>query len=239
MTLSAANLAALAKYDTPTVCNAIELFDVRPREVEFTDARIKACFPKLPPMVGYASTATFRSFPKPSAGGGYSSLSTQIEQLEAAEGPQVMVFQDLDDPVCAATFGEVMCTTYQAFGAVGLVTSGAGRDLDQVEALDFPVFTDGTIASHGNCHFPTLGETVTIGRCTIRPGDLLHGDLNGITILPPDIATEIPGVCQEVMDAEDIMLNYLKAGSVTAKGFAEVREASTVEMQKIAARLKG
>lgn len=238
MTLSAADLASLAKYDTPTVCNAIELFDVRPREVDFTDARIKACFPKLPPMVGYASTATFRSFPKPGAGGGYSSLSTQIEQIAAADGPQVVVFQDLDDPVCAATFGEVMCTTYQAFGAVGLVTSGAGRDLDQVEAIKFPVFTNGTIASHGNCHFPSLGETVTIGRCTIRPGDLLHGDLNGITIVPPEIATEVPGVCQDVMDAEEIMLAYLRGGKVTPAGFAEVREASQQEMKKIAERLK-
>lgn len=237
--LSADALAALAKYDTPTICNAIELFDIRPREVDFTDERIKACFPKLPPMVGYASTATFRSFPTPTAGGGYSSLSTQIEQLEAAEGPQVVVFQDLDDPVAAATFGEVMCTTYKAFGAVGLVTSGAGRDLDQVEAIDFPVFTNGTIASHGNCHFPTLGEVVTIGRCTIRPGDLLHGDLNGITIVPPEIATEVPGVCQEVMDAEQIILDYVRGESVTAAGFAEVRAASGEALNAIAKRLQG
>ncbi len=33
------------------------------------------------------------------------------------------------------TAGEVMCSSYQAFGAAGLITSGAGRDLDQVEAL--------------------------------------------------------------------------------------------------------
>jgi hypothetical protein len=51
-----------------------------------------------------------------------------------------MVFQDLDDPPVGATFGEVMCSVYQAYGSVGLVTSGGGRDLLQVEALDvFPV----------------------------------------------------------------------------------------------------
>ena len=54
-------------------------------------------------------------------------------------GPPVVVFQDLDDPPVAATFGEVMCTTYKAFGCVGLITSGAGRDLDQVEALELPL----------------------------------------------------------------------------------------------------
>lgn len=236
--LSSDALAKLAKFDTPTVCNAIELFAVRPREADFTDARIRACFPDLPPMVGYASTATFRSLPKPSGGDGYSSLTTQIEQIAETAGPPVVVFQDLDGPAVGATFGEVMCTAYQAFGAVGLITSGAGRDLDQVAALKFPAFTNGTIASHANCHFPSLGGTVTIGGCVIRPGDLLHGDLNGVTILPPDIAGEIAGVCGEVVRAEDIMLSYLKSGSVTPAGFAEARAASQVELDAISKRLQ-
>src|SRR6266550_2954763 len=50
-------LELLRKYDTPTVCNVVELFDVRPRTAGYTDGRIQACFPKLPPMVGYAATA--------------------------------------------------------------------------------------------------------------------------------------------------------------------------------------
>ena len=58
---SAADLELLRKYDTPTVCNVVELYDLRPRTAGYTDLRIRACYPKLPPMVGYASTATFRS----------------------------------------------------------------------------------------------------------------------------------------------------------------------------------
>ena len=54
-------LAALRKYDTPTVCNVIELFDAQPRTSGYMDARIKPSFPHLPPMVGYAVTATFRA----------------------------------------------------------------------------------------------------------------------------------------------------------------------------------
>ncbi len=41
---------------------------------------------------------------------------------------------NIDEPTISATFGEVMCSTYKAFGAQGIVTSGAGRDIDQVEA---------------------------------------------------------------------------------------------------------
>src|SRR5260370_289565 len=63
-----ADLELLRKFDTPTVCNVIELLDHRPRTHGYMDGRIQACFPKLPPMVGYASTATYRSAaaPRPS-----------------------------------------------------------------------------------------------------------------------------------------------------------------------------
>ncbi|MGH9661646.1 MAG: RraA family protein, partial [Bryobacteraceae bacterium] len=58
--LSAADLALLGRYDTPTICNVIELFEVRPRQAGYMDGRIRACFPEMAPMVGYASTATMR-----------------------------------------------------------------------------------------------------------------------------------------------------------------------------------
>src|SRR5919201_4594519 len=147
--ITAADLELLRKYDTPTICNVVELFDLYPRNTGYLDGRITACFPKMPPMVGYASTATFRSAFAPRAGNVYSGLAEQVASFAEFPGPVVVVFQDLDDPVASATFGEVMCTTYKAFGAAGLVTSGAGRDLDQVEALAFPCFTSGTMCAHG------------------------------------------------------------------------------------------
>ena len=133
--LSAERLAALARFDTPTICNAIELFEVRPRNAGFRNDSIKACFPRMPPMVGYAVTSTFRSMSPPRSGDVYASLSQQVESYSQLPGPAVMVYQDLDDPVISATFGEVMCSVYKGFGAAGLITSGAGRDLEQVENI--------------------------------------------------------------------------------------------------------
>src|SRR5258706_169838 len=52
----AIDLKALAMFDTPTICNTIELFDVRPRTAGYMDGRIRACFPEMPPAVGYAAT---------------------------------------------------------------------------------------------------------------------------------------------------------------------------------------
>ena len=185
---------------------------------------IKACFPKFKPMVGYALTSTFRSMAPPRAGSVYSSMSEQVAAFAQLPGPAVVVFQDLDVPIVSATFGEVMCSTYQSFGAKGIVTSGAGRDLDQVEALGFPAFTSGTICSHGYCHTLAVNVPVAVGGITVYPGDLLHGDLNGITTIPAEIASEVPAVCKELADAERVILDYLKNPNKTPAGFAEARQ---------------
>src|SRR5690349_16367457 len=88
-------LDQLRKFDTPTICNVLELFDVMPRTAGYTDARIRACYPQLPPMVGFASTATFRAAAPPRAGDVYAGLAKQIEAIAAVPGPKVVVFQDL------------------------------------------------------------------------------------------------------------------------------------------------
>jgi regulator of RNase E activity RraA len=235
---SAADLELLRRYDTPTVCNVIELFDIRPRHLGYMDGRIQACYPKLPPMVGYASTATFRSSAPPRSGGAYGSFDQQIASFAELPGPAVVVFQDLDDPSAAATFGEIMCTTYKTFGAVGLITSGTGRDLDQVEALNFPCFTSGTVCAHGYCHFPTVNVAVRVGGVVIHPGDLLHGDRNGVTTIPNEIASAVAQACAEFVAAEAVVLDHLKTGKATVKTFMAARQECHDRIKALERRLK-
>lgn len=237
-TADPAVLDRLRQFDTPTVCNVLELFDYRPRTAGYMDGRVRACFPKLPPMVGYASTATFRAGSAPRAGDVYGGLAQQVQLIAASPGPAVVVFQDLDDPCVAATFGEVMCTTYKAFGAAGLVTSGAGRDLEQVEPLAFPCFTAGTICSHGYAQVAQLDIPVRVGGITVNPGDLLHGDRNGVTTIPTELASAVADACPELAEAEAVVLNYLKAGKPDPAGFAAARAESHRRMERLAARLR-
>ena len=230
-------LEKLRTFDTPTICNVVELFDLRPRHTGYMDARIQACFPKLPPMVGYASTATFRSASPPRSGNVYSGLAEQVASFAELPGPAVVVFQDLDDPVAAATFGEVMCTTYKAFGAAGLITSGTGRDLDQVEAIAFPCFTAGTMCAHGYCHIVQINVPVQVGGVTIHVADLLHGDRNGVTTIPLEIASEVPQVSKELMDAEQVVLDYVRGPSPNAKGLDGARKECAAMMAAINKRV--
>lgn len=237
--LSEMALKALAEFDTPTVCNVIELWNIRPRNTGYMDDTIRCCFPQFPPMVGYALTSTFRSMAPPRGEDVYASLDQQLAAYDQLPGPPVIVFQDLDEPTAAATFGEVMCTTYQTFGAKGLITSGTGRDLDQVEALGFPAFTNGTTCAHGYCHILSVGSPVTVGGIAVYPGDLLHGDCNGVTTIPHEIAAEVPDACREFMAAEEIVLSYLKGPEPTVAGFVEARGACTEAIAQLGKRLRG
>lgn len=222
--LTRQQLDELRQFDSPTICNAVELWNIRPRNTGYMNSSIKACFPSFPPMVGYALTSTFRSMAPPRGGDVYASIGAQLDALAEIPGPPVIVFQDLDEPSAAATFGEVMCTTYKRFGAQGLITSGTGRDLAQVEALGFPAFTNGAAAAHGYCHILAINTPISVGGMIIYPGDLLHGDLNGVTTIPHDIATEVPDVCREVARAEAIVLDYLKGDKVTIPEYNAARK---------------
>jgi regulator of RNase E activity RraA len=217
------DLEKLKQFDTPTISNTIELFEVRPRSAGYMDGRIRACFPEMPPIVGYAATATMRCAEPKREGDVYGSLDEQVGRFGELPGPPIVVFQDLDDPPVAATFGEIMCTTYQAFGAAGLITSGAARDLDQVRRLGFSAFSNGAICSHGWSHIVDLHRTVRVGSLTITPGELLHADCNGVTSIPLSIADQMADAAAEFVAAEAIVLDYLKSGTPTVQRFAEAR----------------
>ena len=118
--------------------------------------------------------------------------------------------------------------------SVGLVTNGGGRDLEQVRALQYPVFTGSTICSHGYCHMLHLGLPVRVGGLMVNQGDLLHGDANGVTNIPLDLAVEIAEVSDEFVAAEAIMLDYVKApGAKTVTRFNELRQ----EFQSVVSKL--
>ncbi len=227
----------LTQYDTPTICNVIELFDVRPRQTGYMDSRIRACFPEMPPIAGYAATATMHTaFPR--KGSVYTSLDDQIARFAELPGPPIVVYQDLDDPAVGATFGEIMCSTYQAFGAAGLITSGAARDLDQVRRIGFPTFSNGVICSHACSHTVNIHVPVRLGGLAVHPGDLLHADCNGVTSIPTEIAADVAHVAGDYMAAENILIDYCKAGNCESKRFGELRLEMMHQIEELGKRVR-
>lgn len=232
----------LRKVDSPTVANVIELFNVRSYAAGYTNLRMKALYPELPPAVGYAVTLTFRAAYPAASGNSYGGMPQIIADSMSMPEPRIVVFEDLDAPPQAATYGELMAASFQRFGFVGLITSGAARDVEEVRRLRFPCWASSVIVSHGFLHFPDFNVPITVGGLRIKPGDLLHADANGIVNIPHSIAAAVAELCKPFMEAERIALDYLRTPQPTVEGYrdamarfrrrtAELREKAEASMK--------
>jgi len=237
-TLNAEELALLRKIDSPTVANVIELFDIRSYVAGYTNLTLKAIYPKLPPAVGYAVTATFRSAYPAQQGDSYGGMSSLIADAMGPPAPRMVVFQDFDDPPQAATYGEVMATALKTFGFAGLITSGGARDIEQVDRLQFPCWASSVIVSHGYCRIQEVNVPVCVGGLEVRPGDLLHADANGVVNIPHEIASAVAALCEPFIEAEDIILGYLKGPQPTPEGYAEAVRKSKQRIGELRGRAR-
>jgi regulator of RNase E activity RraA len=203
------DLEALRQLSTPTVANAIELFNLRPRNQGYMSPAIHCLFPQLGVMVGYAVTLRFAAEqPATRPASRYESWKYILDTPE----PRVVVLQDLDQPPGAgAFFGEVMATIHQRLGCVGAVTNGHVRDLDEVTALGFQFFAGGVCVSHAYVHLLDFGTPVKVGGLVVRTGDLIHADKHGVLVVPNDIVSELPPAAAKVAERERRILEHCKA----------------------------
>lgn len=192
MALTEHDFQALRKITSPSVANAIEEFNVRPREAGNLSSDIRGLFPEIGPIVGYAATAMIRAEPKPIEGHRASTFGWWDFVL-SIPAPRVVVVHDLDDPRGqGAQWGEVQANIHKALGCVGVVTDGSVRDLDEVRALGFQFCAAHVSVSHANVHMVDFGIPVKVGGVWIKPGDLVHADQHGVVAVPPEIAAGIP-----------------------------------------------
>ena len=154
-------LRALQTLNTPTVANAIETFDVRPRSTGFMSSDVRCALPNLGVMVGYAATAKIRATLKPEPGAAVN-RRVMWEHILSLPEPRVVVIQDLDEAPMGSFWGEVNANIHRALGCVGTVTNGGVRDLDEVEMLGFHLFASHIQVSHAYVHVVEVGTPVEV-----------------------------------------------------------------------------
>jgi regulator of RNase E activity RraA len=216
-------IQSLKVIDTPTICNAIESFKVRGRVEGFLGMDIACLSPELGTMVGYAVTVTVDST-TPDVPRDDNIWREWVLAMEAAPKPIVLVFQDVGpQPRKSAHFGEVMATLAHRLGAIGLVTNGGVRDLIEVRRLDFHYFAAGLVPSHGNPRLLAVNVPVTLDGVRIESGDLLHGDVNGVTTIPLSIAEQVIVEAARIRAREGELMDYMNSPDFTIEGFFERR----------------
>lgn len=215
-------LARLRTHTTPTLSNAIETFNARPKNTGFTRGQIRCLFPDLGPMVGYAVTATCRAAtaPPPDATARRAALWRAIEEVPA---PRIVVIQDLDDPPGIGAFwGEVQSNIHYALGCVGTVTNGGVRDLDEVRALRFHFFAGSTVVSRAYVHLVDVRVPVEVDGLAVRPGDLLHADRHGVLSIPDEIAGRLDDAVERINRSEQEILAYCRRPDFTREGLEAI-----------------
>jgi regulator of RNase E activity RraA len=216
--LSAEQVEALKAIDTPTICNAIEKFSVRGRIEGFFGMDIRCLLPELGSMVGYAITLTVDST-TPGIPRNDSVWYAWLKAMESSPRPSVLVMKDIGpQPRKSAHIGEVMGTIATRLGVAGIVTDGGVRDILELKQLGFHCFASGLVPSHGNPRLVEVNVAVQIDGVRVRPGDLLHGDANGVTIIPQPIAGQVAKVADQVRASEAEVLDYIKGPDFTVDG---------------------
>ena len=201
--LSPGDLKSLTEYDTPTIANVIETFNLSLRNEGYTDSSVACRFPQLKPMVGYALTLRMRSYQPPVKGHIYADPSDWWEKLGDLPKPRIAVIQDLDNPCGAgALAGAVHGAIFKMLGCVGIVTNGAVRALPSLGGSGLQVYSGSISPSHAYAHVIDFSASVHIGGLSIAQGELLHGDMHGIVKIPLYIADQISERAEKVVQHE-------------------------------------
>ena len=206
-------LDELETFDTPTICNALEVVAPHRRGHGFTVRPMTAVDPKLPPICGLARTGTQRAA-FPSGRSGEADKAMRIawyEYVADASLPTVVCLQDLDDtPGVGAFWGEVNSAVHQGLGAQGVVTNGSVRDLDMF-APGFQGIAGVVNPSHAHVHIVAVNADVTIHGMQVRHDDVVHADQHGAVVIPHDVVTKIPAAIELGARKEKVILDMVKA----------------------------
>ena len=187
-------IARLSAYDTPTICNALEIVGGSRSNRGFTRGTFVVAYPTMKPILGFARTATLKTAHP------YTEPASVIKQrriawyehVEARGAPTIAVVQDVDDPAGLGAFwGEVHSNVLKGLGVKGVVTNGAIRDFGML-AQDFQILAGCVSPSHGFAQITSMGDPVCIYGLTICDGDLLHADVHGAIVIPAAALSELP-----------------------------------------------
>ena len=211
--ITAEDLAVLTRWDTPTICNALEEIVPERRGHGFTTQHLFALDPNLPPACGFARTATIRAAEAPPESDAemVAKRTAYYEYVAAGPMPTIAVIQDLDpQPGIGAFWGEVQTTVHKGLGVLGAVTNGSFRDLPD-SARGFNLIGGKVGPSHAYVHLVDIDCLVTVHGLTVSTNDIVHMDQHGAVMIPAGAVKKIPAAIDLISRREQVIIEAARA----------------------------
>jgi hypothetical protein len=217
---TAADLEILERWDTPTICNGLELIAPERRAIGFTVEPMVAADRELPPIVGLARTGLIRAKEPPR--GPIPPREDWYDYVAAQDLPTIAAIQDIDDrPGYGAFWGEVQSTVHLALGVKGCVTNGSFRDVDML-APGFQIIGGRIGPSHAHVHMVQMRCEVNLFGMLVKDDDVVHADYHGAVVIPADAVRKLPDAIDLISRREKVILDMARAEGFTS---AKMRDA--------------
>jgi 4-hydroxy-4-methyl-2-oxoglutarate aldolase len=117
----------------------------------------------------------------------------------------------------AALMGTIMMTACKQLGVAGVVIDGAVRDSLEIDEMDFPVFSVGTNPNGPTKNVPgRIGHPVTCGGVTVRSGDLVLADADGVVVIERQSVEALLPLAGKKVEDESARVAAIRKGNTAA-----------------------
>lgn len=179
---------------------------------------------RIKPLREYRSVAGFaftvKSSPNVKITGEMEFRTQMLDDL----GENQFVVWDTSRDEKATLWGGVMTATAKKLGVKAACIDGGIRDTHQILEADFPLFYEYRISngSLGRCLITHYQIPIRIGDVDIRPGDVVMGDIDGVLVVPRQIAWDVLQRAEEIKANEKKIFGWVREGQsiheITEKG---------------------
>ncbi|MEC7921350.1 MAG: RraA family protein [Chloroflexota bacterium] len=145
------------------------------------------------------------------------------EMLSKAPSGSVIMCQPNDGTI--AHMGELSAETLKYRGVKGYIVDGGCRDVDFILNLGFPVFCKYFTPSDVVCRWKitSLGEPIKIGDLIINSGDYVLGDIDGVVVIPKEIASEVISETEDYINTESALRKDILSGVDPQEAYLKYR----------------
>jgi 4-hydroxy-4-methyl-2-oxoglutarate aldolase len=197
-TTLAAALESLREYDTALVANTIGYVDPTPAHEYYMAGYIQSVTPTLGPTVGVAVTCEMDTS-TPGNAPEFDGYLRQLEQMQRTEEPVVWVVKTTGSrPDHECVLGDGMGKDLYSVGCVGAVTDGGVRDIAGLMTVPFAVYSRGKTIHHCALRVRSINQPIEIGGITVRPGDVIHANGEGVIKIPAGCVETIGAGCKQM-----------------------------------------